>query len=550
MKSFFNYTKNRLLYSILKFFVFLLIAYLLANCINIQTVSAKEQIICEYTSNGVFSYTSLTKLVREPEKNIVDAYSDALELFKKNVGAKEYVVSLKLENPVTYEEENHAWIDEFAFYFRYDNLRTNYSNAYGDSFTLWSTNIWKYVFEYSSSSNSYDYSSSASSKLTDVSVTDFSSNSFIYISGRDYCSTNPLMFFTGTVDLKISDSYSGHEIFYPVYNVSDYNYVSLSGSTTIPYITDTYLPEIANMNYKELSLDTSDFLVLWPKEKVAKDYTMFFKGMVCPTAVYNHGTLANTGNTNRCSIDYSEFTKNTFSVIQSDIDNNAIYYFKGYKKGASIKINTADWNYDFINYDQDHTLTIDGTTYELLNYTEKDLPNNAVINEKNNAVPGSSDNFFDNVLDGVKALFRSITSFFDSFFSSFLNVLSGLFLPPDGYLDNFVTTLKVMVEQKLGLLVYPFQFFGDICNRIINFSPTNTTGTIHIPEVKDPFYGVTLIESQVLVLSDIFNTGSLKTAYNTYLYIVDLYLIFGFLNLCYKKFYEFICSNPVGGGNT
>ena len=551
MKSFFNYTKNRFLYSVIKFFVFLLIAYLLANCLNIQTVSAQEQIICEYTSNANFSYTSLTKLVREPEKNIVDAYSDALELFKKNVSAKEYVVSLELYDPVTYEEEDRAWIDEFAFYFRYDNLYTSYSgSSLNASFTLWSTNVWKFVYRYDSSSDSYDYSSSNSSKLSSYSVRDFNSKSFMFISGEDYCSTNPLMFFTGTVDLKIPDSYSYYEVFYPVYNVSNYNYVSLSGSSTIPYITDTYLPEIANMNYKELSLDTSDFLVLWPKEKTAKDYTMFFKGMVCPTAVYNYGTLANSDNTNRCTIDYSEFTRNTFSVIQSDIDNNAIYYFKGYKKGASIKINASDWNYKFINYDQDHTLTINGTTYELLNYTEKDLPNNAVTNEKNNVVPGSSDNFFDNVLDGVKALFRSVTSFFDSFFSSFLNVLSGFFLPPDGYLDNFVTTLKVMVEQKLGLLVYPFQFFGDICNRIINFTPTNTSGTIHIPEVKDPFYGVTLVEPQVLVLSDIFNTGSLKTAYNTYLYVVDLYLIFGFLNLCYKKFYEFICSNPVGGDNT
>ena len=553
MKSFFNYTKNRLLYSILKFFVFLLIAYLLANCINIQTVKAdSEPLLCD-SKGGKYDFNSALLTINStgstPDKILYNAYLDAYNRMYSSYGWSKYFVSLSVAEPKNSSSENYEdrQAQSFTFTFFYNTSGSWYYES-GTSLTYYRIGVrkyWSYTYKYVN--DTYVYSSSDGN--VSYSGSAYTNYQNVLTIKNDSCSVNPLMLFAGNINFKPTSYNSINELYYPIYNSDKYSHLQVIGQN-FPYITDTWIPEINSTSYKELSLDTADFLVLWPKDKTAKDYTMYYKGMVCPTAVYNYGTLANTDNANRCTIDYSTFTKSTFSVIQSDIDNNAIYYFKGYKKGASIKINVSDWNYKFIYYDQDHTLTIDGTTYELLNYTEKDLPNNAVTNEKNNVVPGSSDNFFDNVLDGVRALFRSITSFFDSFFSSFLNVLSGLFLPPDGYMDNFVTSLKVSVEDKLGLLIYPFQFFVNICNRIINFNPTNTSGTIHIPEVKDPFYGVTLIEPQVLVLSDIFNTGSLKIAYNTYLYIVDLYLIFGFLNLCYKKFYEFICSNPVGGDNT
>ena len=375
------------------------IFYIFLICLSflfITDVKAQEQMICEYTSNANYSYTSLTKLVREPKKNIVDAYSNALELFKKNVGAKEYVVTLQLTKPVTYEEENHAWIDEFAFYFRYDNLYTSYSNASGDSFTLWSTNVWKYVFSYKSSTDSYDYNSSASSKLTDVGAYDFNRDSFINISGLDYCSTNPLIFFTGNVELKLPDSYTNYEIFYPIYNNSNYKYISLGGTSSIPYITDNYLTDISSMDYKELSLDVSDYLVIYPTiyddDVATKPFKakIFAKGEFCLTPVYNYGTEEKANpSTNGC-YSYDDYTAIDISLSKEDLANHVVFYISNYngKTESYIKIKPSVFNYRYFYYDDEPTLDINGNTYNLISYDK--LKTTAKSNTEDGIIPGAS----------------------------------------------------------------------------------------------------------------------------------------------------------------
>lgn len=87
-----------------------------------------------------------------------------------------------------------------------------------------------------------------------------------------------------------------------------------------------------------------------------------------------------------------------------------------------------------------------------------------------------------------------------------------------------------------GFLTYPFELVVNIFNKIININFEEPI--LYIPELKDPFTNTTFLVATTYNLNDAANINSTtKNIYNIYLIVVDVILIFLFVNLC-KKIYE------------
>lgn len=91
-------------------------------------------------------------------------------------------------------------------------------------------------------------------------------------------------------------------------------------------------------------------------------------------------------------------------------------------------------------------------------------------------------------------IFDSISDFFGSFFEN----LIGIFVPEDGYFEDFFQRLNDFFSEKLGMLYAPVDIFIDILTAIS--SGSGSTG-ITFPEVKWEEY--VLIEQQTIDLQSI-----------------------------------------------
>lgn len=104
-------------------------------------------------------------------------------------------------------------------------------------------------------------------------------------------------------------------------------------------------------------------------------------------------------------------------------------------------------------------------------------------------------------------------------------------------IDKFSDKMIAWCKLHFGILSYPFELVINIVGRItsINFEEP----IIYIPELKDPTTGVTFLTSTIYNLNSAVNINTTtQTLYNIYLVIVDVILIFLFINLCKKTFEE------------
>lgn len=97
---------------------------------------------------------------------------------------------------------------------------------------------------------------------------------------------------------------------------------------------------------------------------------------------------------------------------------------------------------------------------------------------------------------------------------------------------------KMIAWSKLhfGFLTYPFELIINIFGRIININYEQPI--LKIPELKDPFTKVVFLNSINYDFNNILEIKEVNYLYNIYLIIVDVILIFLFVNLCKNTFEE------------
>lgn len=209
-------------------------------------------------------------------------------------------------------------------------------------------------------------------------------------------------------------------------------------------------------NYKEINLNDYAYVALSLKDYSLDSFnsTIYVKGQLCPTAVYNRGLTARDdilgSITDRCNIAYNDFVPVRFSVTSSDLKNKAIYYVKAYDISIDniIKVDTSVFDISYISEeDKDNPIIIvEGNKISSIPYDK--LPSTATKNEEENFAPGASEKFefsdiFTAPLDFLIEIWGTIVTFF-SLITSFISLL-----PP--ILQNFLYA-SFMLAIALGLI--------------------------------------------------------------------------------------------------
>lgn len=296
----------------------------------------------------------------------------------------------------------------------------------------------------------FDYPSTITQELT----SDYWS---ISLSGDYYYS----IYYDGTIGTSGSTSTFTSYIFYYGYFIdSEYNYyafydsnynftsyydiaingiysdtIYISNGSPIPSIKNllqynSWVDYVSSVGYTTVNLDNYEYVILSLKnysQTEAFQTDLFLKGQIGITPVYNYGQTSKDSVTgsqvqDRCNLSYNDFTPYPFYILQSDLQNNAVYYVKSCSSGSSFKFDNSIFDITYITQTNlnDPTITIGGKTYTTIPYS--DLPSSATKNEENNYIPGESgsstsvgglDSAIKSAQNSLSSLWNTITYFTD-----------------------------------------------------------------------------------------------------------------------------------------
>ena len=125
-------------------------------------------------------------------------------------------------------------------------------------------------------------------------------------------------------------------------------------------------------------------------------------------------------------------------------------------------------------------------------------------------------------------IFSSITDFFGGFFDN----LIGIFVPEDGYFEDFFARLNNFFSDKLGMLYTPVDIFVEVLGAIQNSGGDG--GGLVFPEVK--FQEYVIIEQQTINLNSI--AGEFDGLQDAVYLGTDVIMIGGILELLQNKLKE------------
>lgn len=144
------------------------------------------------------------------------------------------------------------------------------------------------------------------------------------------------------------------------------------------------------------------------------------------------------------------------------------------------------------------------------------------------------------------SIFDSISDFFGSFFSN----LIGVFVPEDGYFNNWFDRVNTLLTNKLGILYYPFSVFIEIFTRLNTALSADQQNTCPIvfPEVGITIQGTryVFIQRQTvdlinynIQLGNADTSNSSMFGLTSLIWVVrrftSILLVIGFLNMCINK---------------
>lgn len=153
---------------------------------------------------------------------------------------------------------------------------------------------------------------------------------------------------------------------------------------------------------------------------------------------------------------------------------------------------------------------------------------------------------FQQVVSAVTSIGDQITNALTSLGNFIIDGLKDLFIPSDGYFESVANDLSTFFSDRLGLLLYPFDFLVSLGDRIAGLQTSEPTCTI--PEIAytdsdDNEY--VLIEGQTLNVYDLVGRNDIIIGmHQTYLTVMDGIIAFTLLSLCWKRF-----DHIIGGGS-
>lgn len=160
-------------------------------------------------------------------------------------------------------------------------------------------------------------------------------------------------------------------------------------------------------------------------------------------------------------------------------------------------------------------------------------------------IAGALSGLFQQVVSAVTSIGDQITNALTSLGNFLIDGLKQLFIPSDGYFEGVANDLSSFFSDRLGLLLYPFDFLVSLGDRIAGLDSSEPTCTI--PEIAytdsdDTKY--VLIAGQTLNVYDLVGRNDIIIGmHQTYLTVMDGIIAFTLLSLCWKRF-----DHIIGGG--
>lgn len=160
-------------------------------------------------------------------------------------------------------------------------------------------------------------------------------------------------------------------------------------------------------------------------------------------------------------------------------------------------------------------------------------------------IAGALTSLFNKVVSAVTSIGDQITDALTSLGNFLIDGLKQLFIPSDGYFEGVANDLSSFFSDRLGLLLYPFNFLVSLGDRIAGLQtgePTCTIPEIAYTDSDDNKY--VLIEGQTLNVYELVGRNDIIIGmHQTYLTVMDGIIAFTLMALCWKRF-----DHIIGGG--
>ena len=152
---------------------------------------------------------------------------------------------------------------------------------------------------------------------------------------------------------------------------------------------------------------------------------------------------------------------------------------------------------------------------------------------------------FQQVVSAVTSIGDQITDALTTLGNFLIDGLKQLFIPSDGYFESVANDLSSFFSDRLGLLLYPFDFLVSLGDRIVclqTSEPTCTIPEIAYTDSDDNKY--VLIEGRTLNVYELVGRNDIIIGmHQTYLTVMDGIIAFTLMALCWKRF-----DHIIGGG--
>lgn len=167
---------------------------------------------------------------------------------------------------------------------------------------------------------------------------------------------------------------------------------------------------------------------------------------------------------------------------------------------------------------------------------ETDVQQNQLIEEGNklqeesNKLQEEENEISGNILD-------KISDFFGGFFDNLINLFTSVFVPEDGYFEEYFARLNEFFSEKLGMLYVPIEMLLEFLGMFLDESEVFMPG-FYFPGVK--WEDMYVIEPQYINLASII--GQIPDLQDTIYFVSDVVLIFSVIYLLQSKLREMLTT--------
>jgi len=120
-----------------------------------------------------------------------------------------------------------------------------------------------------------------------------------------------------------------------------------------------------------------------------------------------------------------------------------------------------------------------------------------------------------------KSFWEKVLDIPNQIISGLLDALKSLFIPSDGYFNNWIADMNTYFGDRFGIVYYPFELLIDFLTRIGNIQDSGNY-TIHVPELK--LLDTTIIKSFDYDLNSLLENEIFKHIHTITMLVVDAIL--------------------------